>query len=41
MKINIFLTLIFVIFFISIITLILVLNFMDPYSNRTVSVVTA
>ncbi len=41
MKINIFLTLIFVIFLISLTTLILVLNFMDPYSNETVSVVTA
>jgi hypothetical protein len=41
MKTKIFLSLIFVIFLISIVTLILVLNFMDPYSNRTVSVITA
>ncbi len=41
MKTNIFLTLIFVIFLISVTTLILVLNFMDPYSNRTISVITA
>ena len=41
MKTNIFLTLIFVIFLISVTTLVLVLNFMDPYSNRNISVITA
>ncbi len=41
MKIKFFLSLVFVIFLISFTTLILVLNFMDPYSNTQVSLITA
>ncbi len=41
MKIKIFLTFIFILFIISLTTLILILNFMDPYSNTRIAIITA